>query len=221
MAIDNHPRIRQAKQLARKKAKRETYDRILIVSEGEKTEVLYFEEIRKYYKLATTHVKVCHSEYGTTPLQVVEFALDLCEETREWEKVFCVIDRDDHPGYEDALNKAKAHDKKLRNELKQPIEVRAIPSNPSFELWLVMHFERIERNIHRDEVLRLLRDRFIPGYEKGRKGIFELTRARLETAYANTARIKARQERQDLPGIDNPSTCVDELVKVLCELRGK
>ncbi|ABE35647.1 rloB-like family protein [Paraburkholderia xenovorans LB400] len=221
MAIDNHPRIRQAKHLARKKAKRETYDRILIVSEGEKTEVLYFEEIRKYYKLATTHVKVCHSEYGTTPLQVVEFALDLCEETREWEKVFCVIDRDDHPGYEDALNKAKAHDKKLRNELKQPIEVRAIPSNPSFELWLVLHFEGVERNIHRDEVLRLLCDRFIPGYEKGRKGIFEVTRTRLETAYTNAARIKARQERQDLPGMGNPSTCVDELVKVLCELRGK
>jgi hypothetical protein len=221
VAIDNHPRIRQAKQLARKKPKRETYDRILIVSEGEKTEVLYFEEIRKFYKLATTHVKVCRSEYGTTPLQVVEFALDLCKRTFEWEKVFCVIDRDDHPGYEDALNKAKAHDKKLRNELKQPIEIRAIPSNPSFELWLVLHFEPMERNIHRDEVLRLLRDRFIPGYEKGRTGVFETTRARLETAYTNAARIKARQERQDLPGMDNPSTCVDELVRVLCELRGK
>jgi hypothetical protein len=107
VAIDNHPRIRQAKQLERKKAKRETYDRILIGTEDEKTEVLYFEEIRKFYKLATTHVKVCRSEYGTTPLQVVEFALDLCEKTREWEKVFCVIDHDDHLGYEDALNKAK------------------------------------------------------------------------------------------------------------------
>lgn len=221
MAIDNHPRTRQAQQLARKKARRETYDRILIVSEGEKTEVLYFEEIRKYYKLAATHVKVCRSEYGTTPLQVVEFALHLCRETREWEKVFCVIDRDDHPGYEDALNKAKAHDGKLRNELKQPIEFRAIPSNPSFELWLVLHFERVERNIHRDEVFRLLRDRLIPGYEKGRRGMFEITRTRLETAYTNTDRIKARQERQDLPGMDNPSTYVDELVKVLCGLRGK
>jgi hypothetical protein len=221
LAIDNHPRIRQAKQLARKNAKRETYDRILIVSEGEKTEVLYFEEIRRFYKLATMHVKVRHSEYGTTPLQVVEFALDLCEKTREWEKVFCVIDRDDHPGYEDALNKAKAHDKKLRNELKQPIEVTAIPSNPSFELWLLMHFEPMERHIHRDEVLRLLRDRFIPDYEKGRRGVFEITRARLETAYTNAARIRARQERHDLPGMGNPSTSVDELVRVLCELKGK
>jgi hypothetical protein len=219
VAIDNHPRIRQAKQLARKKARRETYDRILIVSEGEKTEVLYFDEIRKYYKLATTHVKVCRSEYGTTPLQVVDFALHLCEETREWESVFCVIDRDDHPGYEDALNKARAHDKKLRNDLKQPIEVRAIPSNPCFELWLVLHFERVERNIHRDEVVRVLRDRLIPGYEKGRRGIFEITRTRLDTAYTNADRIKARQERRDLPGMDNPCTCVDELVKVLCELR--
>ncbi|WP_454807462.1 RloB family protein [Paraburkholderia fungorum] len=221
MAIDNHPRIRQAKQLARKKAKRETYDRILIVSEGEKTEVLYFEEIRKYYKLATTHVKVCRSDYGTTPLQVVEFALDLCQDTREWEKVFCVIDRDDHPGYEDALNKAKANNNRFRNDLKQPIEVTAIPSNPNFELWLVMHFAPMERNIHRDQVVRLLQDRFIPGYEKGRAGVFETTRARLETAYANAARAKARQERQDLPGMENPSTCVDELVRVLCELREK
>ena len=33
---DNHPRERQARQLARKKSKRLTYDRIPIVSEGEK-----------------------------------------------------------------------------------------------------------------------------------------------------------------------------------------
>ena len=122
---------------------------------------------------------------------------------------------------EDALNKAKAHNKKFRNELNQAIEVKAIPSNPSFELWLVMHYERIERNIHRDEVLRRLRDGYIPGYEKGRKGIFEITRPRLDTAYTNAARIKTRQERQDLPGMENPSTYVDERVKMLCELRGK
>jgi len=38
MARDNAPQERQRKQLERKRAQRASYDRILIVSEGSKTE---------------------------------------------------------------------------------------------------------------------------------------------------------------------------------------
>ncbi len=46
MARDNSPRERQKKQLERKQGRRAGYDRILIVSEGSKTEPNYFSEIR-------------------------------------------------------------------------------------------------------------------------------------------------------------------------------
>jgi hypothetical protein len=47
MGRDNQPKERQKRQLARKIGNRSSYDRILIVSEGGKTEPNYFREIRK------------------------------------------------------------------------------------------------------------------------------------------------------------------------------
>jgi hypothetical protein len=75
MGRDNQPRVRQLKKdLQRKKATRGSYDRILIVTEGEKTEPHYFEDIKNSYKLHTANVEVVQSAYGTTPQQVVDFA---------------------------------------------------------------------------------------------------------------------------------------------------
>ncbi|HRP37910.1 MAG TPA: RloB domain-containing protein, partial [Candidatus Dojkabacteria bacterium] len=62
--------------MARKKSLRAPYERVLIVCEGD-TERLYFEEIRKEYRLQTTNIKVTNSDLGTNPRQVVEFALHL------------------------------------------------------------------------------------------------------------------------------------------------
>jgi hypothetical protein len=212
---DNHPRERQARQLARKTSKRLTYDRILIVSEGEKTEVNYFEEIRQRYRLSSAHIHVCQSEYGTTPEKVVEYAVDRCLASLEWERVYCVIDRDDHDYYEDALASMKANDKKHLNDLGQPIQFTAIPSNPSFELWLLLHYQMQEAHIHRETVVHELR-KYMPGYAKGKPGTFATTRPLLEGASARSARLCSREDRR---GMRNPSTYVNELVQTLCTLR--
>lgn len=62
MARDNSPKERQRKQLERKKGRRASYDRILIVSEGSKTEPNYFRETRAAYRLHTANVEVRPSE---------------------------------------------------------------------------------------------------------------------------------------------------------------
>lgn len=67
MGRDKQPKIRQAAQLARKAANRASYDRILIVSEGSKTEPLYLGEIRKQHRLQTTNVQVQHSCLARRP----------------------------------------------------------------------------------------------------------------------------------------------------------
>ena len=67
MGKDNQPKVRQANQLERKAGKRASYDRILIVSEGSKTEPFYLNEIRANYRLSTTNVQVQHSQFGTSP----------------------------------------------------------------------------------------------------------------------------------------------------------
>jgi hypothetical protein len=214
LARDNHPRHRRARKLERNAAKRAAYDRILIVTEGEKTEINYFKEIRQYFRLPSAIVHVCPAD-GTNPLQVVKYASEYCQKMRSWERIFCVIDRDDHAHYDDALRLAAELDGQHRNDEKQPIAFQAIPSNPCFELWLLLHFQRTEAHTHRDDVVRLL-GRYMHGYQKSLDGIFESTYVRLETAYENAQRLRERLER---PGV-NPSTDVDILVRLLCTLRG-
>lgn len=128
MAKDHSAKERQRQQLERKQNNRASYDRILIVSEGSKTEPNYFSEIRSAYRLHTANVEVRPSEFGTSPLQVVQYARDLFDNgdrhkhisRRAFEQVYAVFDRDDHASYFDALNLAAALDGRLRNDAKQP-----------------------------------------------------------------------------------------------------
>ncbi|RQS57435.1 RloB domain-containing protein [Burkholderia sp. Bp8963] len=213
MARDDHPRHRRARRIERKAARREAFERILIVTEGEKTEVNYFEEIRREYRLPSAAVHVCPAD-GTNPLQVVNYALDFCQKTCQWERVFAVIDRDDHAQYDEALRRAAEHNGTITNDEKQPIAFQAIPSNPCFELWPLLHFQRSEAHIHRDDVVRLLSG-YINGYQKGKRGLFAATHRGLEAAYMNAQLLRQRLERP----AQNPSTDVDILVRVLTTLR--
>ena len=143
MARDDSPKERQQKQLERKLGRRASYDRILIVSEGSKTEPSYLSEIRAAYRLHTANVEVRPSELGTAPIQVVQYAQALFEQgdrhkniqARAFEQVYAVFDLDDHDSYFPALRLAESLDGKLKNEAKQFISFQAIASVPCFELW--------------------------------------------------------------------------------------
>lgn len=196
MVRDNSPKIRQRAQLERKRNQRASYDRILIVSEGSKTEPNYFREIRAAYRLHTANVQVRPSELGTEPTQVVKHARDLFEQgdnhkkirKRSFEQVFAVFDRDDHKSYFDALKLAASLDKKLRNDDKQPVVFRAIASIPSFELWLLLHYEDILHPLHRDDVMLRLK-KYIPSYEKGMDKIYSITRDKLDIAIRRARKL--------------------------------
>lgn len=223
MARDNSPKIRQARQLERKLGRRASYDRILIVSEGSKTEPNYFEEIRSTFRLHTANVVVRPSELGTAPLQVVHYAKQLFLEGDKhrkiqrlaFEKVFAVFDRDDHDSYSDALNAAKSLDGKLRNDNRQVICFQAVPSIPSFELWLLLHFENVQSQIDRHEVLRRLK-KHIPQYEKGCKGTFRMTHEHLRTAFSRAEKLGQSNSAYTHP---QPYTAVGNLVQLLTGLR--
>lgn len=199
MARDNSPKIRQRAQLERKINQRASYDRILIVSEGSKTEPLYFKEIRAVHRLHTANVEVQPGELGTEPIQVVQYARDLFEHgdihkairRRAFEQVYAVFDRDEHRTYFNALTMASSLDGKLRNDAKQPVVFRAIASVPSFELWLLLHYEDVQHPLHRDEVMRRLKQ-YIPGYEKGAGGSFATTSERCTIADERARRLAAR-----------------------------
>lgn len=223
MSKRHSAKARQQQQLDRKLARRASYDRILIVSEGSKTEPLYFREIRVAYRLPITHVEIRPSELGTAPIQVVQYARDLFENgdahkgipPRAFEQVYAVFDRDDHISYFDALKLAESLNGKLRNDAKQHATFAAIASIPSFELWLLLHFEEIQAPLHRDEVIRRLKQ-YIPGYAKGAGQAFALTKDRLTTA---TQRAKRLAEKFNAYSDPEPYTAIGDLVKLLTTLR--
>lgn len=219
MARDYSPQERQRIQLERKQNRRSSCERILIVSEGGKTEPNYFGEIRADRRLHTANVVVRPSELGTAPIQVVRYAKELFEtgdrhkniQRLAFEKVYAVFDRDQHESYFDALSVAGSLDGKLKNDNKQTVAFKAIASVPSFELWLLLHYEDIQAPIHRDEVIRRLR-RYIPEYEKGVGGVYAITRARLNTA---TSRADALAVKFNAHCDPEPYTAIAELVKLL------
>lgn len=208
--------------MARKQGKRASYDRILIVSEGSKTEPLYFGEIRSFYKLNTAHVRVQPGALGTQPLQVVEYAEQLFRmgdshkgiQPRAFEQVYALFDRDDHPTFHAALASAEALNGKLKNDLGVVVKIEAIPSVPCFELWLLLHFEDIHAPLHRAEVQQRLRQH-LPGYAKGQAGQFAATRLHIDLATQRATQLALQHTAHD----GRPFTGIHGLVSLLMKMK--
>lgn len=223
MARDNSPKERQRKQLERKLRGRASYDRILIVTEGTKTEPNYFGEIRSTFRLHTANVGIYSGALGTAPLQVVEYARQLFEEgdrhkhisPRTFDQVYAVFDRDSHASYHDALTRAEQIDGTLRNDNRQKVPFKAVASVPNFELWLLLHYENIQAPIERHDAVARLRQSF-PGYEKGADNAFATTRPHLQAALGRAAALAERFTPRDEP---EPFTAVGRLVDLLVNLK--
>ncbi|MDE3023491.1 MAG: RloB domain-containing protein [Pseudomonadota bacterium] len=223
MGKDNQPKVRQSAQLARKVGRRAGYDRILIVTEGSKTEPLYLGEIRKEFRLQTANVQVQHSQLGTSPIQVVEYAEHLFVngdrarniQPRVFEQVHAVFDRDDHESYHDALAKAAALNGRLLNDVKQKVKFLAITSVPCFELWLLLHFEDVLAPLHRTDVYRCLRQ-YLIDYDKGLTGHYAQTCQHLDVATQRAKRLAERTTAYD--GVES-FTDMHRLVHLLTTLK--
>lgn len=224
MGKDNQPKHRQAsRDLKRRAAVRQPYERLLIVCEGEKTEPQYLHEIQQAYRLATAHVQVLHSQFGTEPQQVLDYALKVFKEgdrergvpAVEFDRIVVVFDRDEHQSYHAALHKAAAQSGKLRNDNRTAVPVDVVASVPCFELWLLLHFEDVHAPLHRHEALGRLKDH-LPGYEKGGGGHWAATHARLDDA---TQRAKYLADATTAHDGNQPFTAMHELVSRLVHLK--
>jgi hypothetical protein len=95
----------KAELLRRRRALKATYDILLIVCEGEKTEPIYFNELKKAFRLSNANIKVCGR--GFDPLGVVSFAIETYRKEPEFDRVYCVFDRDRHTTYPAVLDKIR------------------------------------------------------------------------------------------------------------------
>lgn len=134
--------------------------KMLIVCEGKLTERIYFEGIRRLRRIPRELVTLeCAAG---VPRSLVDRAAILKQSNLEasngdatllYDQVWCVFDRDDHPNIAEAKQKAKAH------------ELKIAFSNPSFELFLLLHCADCNQDLHRDVVRNLLKRHF-PDYDK-------------------------------------------------------
>lgn len=224
MGKDNQPKHRQhARDLRRRAAIRQPFDRLLIVCEGEKTEPQYLEEIRQEHRLATAHVQVQPGAFGTEPLQLVRFAEHLFRngdrargiDARAFDRLIVVFDRDQHETYHQALNRIAVLDGTLANDEKRRIPVEAIASVPCFELWLLLHFEDVHAPIERAEVYRRLKQH-LSSYEKAQGGHWSSTKERLADAIRRAGMRAAATTAHDG---QQPYTAMHLLVERLVHLR--
>ena len=209
-------KARKASDLERRKSRRAPYDRVLIVCEGSKTEPNYLEELIDYLELNSANVEVDGSS-GSSPVSVVQHAKSRYQEERRkndaFDRVFCVFDKDTHASYAQALD-----------EVSRSVPIRvfsSINSVPCFEYWLLLHFIFSTRSYTgagaKSACACLIEElhKYIPGYSKGARGLFNDLMDQTDRAVANSERALQDAERSST---DNPSTLMHELVEYLQHL---
>jgi hypothetical protein len=199
-------RFFEDRSIERRGPSRQPKTRILIVCEGRVTERQYFRAFQHQVKNSRVHVEVA-KETGV-PLTVVECAVRLRGEAESdakrqqdenllWDCVWGVFDVDEHPNLDKAMELAKAEG------------ILLAISNPSFELWALLHFQDQRAFATRQQVRTTLKT-YLPEYEK------ELKFATLYPLYPDAVRRSQDLDREaDTHGEPgrNPSSGVYRLTQ--------
>lgn len=195
--------------LRRRRPFRAPHPRFLIVCEGTQTEPEYFREMRH---LERSLIDLTISP-GGVPKTLFERAVEMKktasadarrqeDENRKYDHVWCVFDVDEHPLVPETQQQARDNG----------IEVAL--SNPSFELWALLHFRDQRAHIERGPLHHECKH-YMPGYEK------RLPTARLypliDDALRRASDLDHWQTSRDCDGA-NPSTGVYRLTEQIRNL---
>ena len=208
-------KARSTSSFKRKKPGRDPKALVLIVCEGKKSEPNYFKALRDDLHLTTTSVRVVESKQGSAPVNVVNYAKTLiAKEEVDYDRVFCVFDKDNHSTFNSAQKSLTNFSQRSRSKIK------AIISVPCFELWLLLHFKYTTKQYCQGSMgpsacSRVIQDleKFISNYEKASSEIYARTKDKLDTAVKNAQKLREFQKQQN--GTKDPYTEVDKIVEFL------
>ena len=216
LSKEERKQARAEKKLERREKIKEELERIILACEGTVTEKNYFESIFKELMnnrgIAKTSLVIAKHAH-TNPKGVLKDLLNTLEKDDEFEYKWIVIDRD-----EMRVN-GGGHSLEDFNGAISSAEAKGISvaySNPSFEIWYLLHFEYRNTDIDRDEVIVKL-NRYVD-YAKNSKTIFGELKENQTIAIGYAKRLEAeyRTGGRDLnPAGDNPSSTVYQLVEQL------
>ena len=199
---------RTSKELRRRMASKSPKKAELIVCEGTSTEPTYFNALIRKLRLHAVRVHAMGAE-NSEPINVVEFAIAKKKQGVApgipYNKIWCVIDVEvpPHRTLDDAWEKAANNGLGL------------ILTNPFFEYWFLLHFEKITTPFNKDKDLHDILHEVHSSYKKTRIG-FDILYPRTETAIRNSKEVLKEQhsDAEDLRGC-NPSTHVHKIVEYL------
>jgi hypothetical protein len=192
--------------------RREPRKRVVVICEGEKTEPTYLRLLNIRTREALIELEIV-DEPATNPKKLVERACSLnraaAKEQRRTkdpnariDEIWCVFDVDEHVLLREACQQA------LDNR------VRLAVSNPSIEVWFLLHFQDQWAHIHRHEALRVLRDH-LPRYDKGFVDVEDLL-GRFDAARSRAQRLDVKHQGDGTQFPDNnPSSDLWKLVQSL------
>ena len=166
--------------------------------------------------LSSANVTVVPSQYGNDPLSVVNYAEDQLNGPADYDRVYCVFDRNGHSTYNAALQKVRDSEHGKTGRL------IAIPSVPCFEVWILLHygyttapFNAVGKKSACDHVVSRVTDNF-GKYRKGFAGVYQELESRLDKALTHAHRLEKHNKTTNS---ENPATAIHHLVDYMRRLR--
>jgi RloB-like protein len=209
-------RPKSASAYRRRGPVREPYDVVLIVCEGRKMEPNYFNGLKLAHRLSNMNLKIHHPPSGHDPMSPVNFAIQELDRDKECDRGYCVFDRDDHAGFEEAVRTIQT------SRHAQASRLFAITSVPCFEIWLLLHYRYSSAPYVAsggrsacDHLKREIRAHY-PTYTEGSESIFADLAFHLDRALRHAIQL---EQHNSVSGACNPSTKMHHLVDYLVKLK--
>lgn len=192
---------------------------MIVVTEGEKTEPGYLKAFKEIHVLP--HIKKSVFKLRIipgigVPKTVVDRAIQELEDLQGplsgKDSVWAMFDRDEHPEFREAKDKARSK------------EVHLAISNPCFEIWGIYHYQDWQGPIERDQCQKEL-ERLCPSYNRKSGKVF-IDHDAIKNKYRDAMRrakesLDSRKREGDPEG--NPSTSVyllmEEILSKVEELK--
>ena len=208
------PKPRSIKQYGRGRPARVPKPVTWIVCEGERTEPEYFTYLKTKLGLREPiHIKRGNKE--TDPFKVVKRAKTIRDGSTKEDVIWCVIDVEGPERYA-ALRKAI---KAIGHRPKSKAQISLVLSNPCFEFWYLLHFERTAHYMQsNDELYGLLKTHY-PNYSKSGRQICGDVFDKTEIAIENSKAILREKGCSDNLIDCNPSTHVHLVVEALLAMK--
>jgi len=203
MVRKRKPSGRKGAQVGQRKTRRRNLRaRFLIICEGKKTEPYYFDSFHG----VSVSVKTIGT--GLSTVGLVDYAKRWRDEAKrkneEFTDVWVVFDKDEftNEDFQKAIRLAEKYG------------MSAAYSNPSFELWYLLHFEYRDSAIDRKTCIEALSKQLGKRYDKKSVTMRDELLLREQDAIERAQKLHQSYHTHN-PAQDNPCTTVYQLVKEL------